>query len=120
MDVELGKVLTVGQKFSYTYDFGSSTELSLRVQAEREGVVTEDEDLIEVMARNEPPDIVCEVCGKPATKSVGGYYFLCGICVKDRKRNEYYGEMTLPARSEFSSSRRVRLYRRRWICVGGS
>jgi hypothetical protein len=28
---ELGKVLSVGQKFSYTYDFGSSTNLNLRI-----------------------------------------------------------------------------------------
>ncbi len=47
MDYRLSKVLKVGVKFSYTYDFGSSTDLSLRVIAEREGAMTnvnEDDD----------------------------------------------------------------------------
>jgi hypothetical protein len=41
MDIELGEVLKVGDKFSYVYDFGSSTNLSLRVIAERSGVIPE-------------------------------------------------------------------------------
>ena len=79
---ELGEVLEVGKKFSYVYDFGSSSTLSLRVIDEREGVVpvVEDEELedeepedgedeiaIFVMARNEPPALVCHICGQPAT-----------------------------------------------------
>lgn len=91
MDAELGEVLNVGEKFSYVYDFGSSTTLSLRVIAEREGVLPldedEDEEALEVaeefedeedeedeeeigivvMARNEPPTLVCHICGQPAT-----------------------------------------------------
>jgi len=38
MDVELDEVLKVGQKFFHEYDFGSTTDLALRVVAEREGV----------------------------------------------------------------------------------
>jgi hypothetical protein len=34
MAVALGRVLTPGLKFRYTYDFGASTELSLRVVGE--------------------------------------------------------------------------------------
>lgn len=84
MDVMLEEVLKVGEKFSYIYDFGSSTHLTLRVVAEREGTLpaqllgeeelTEEEtdefaDQLEiiVMARNEPPALLCHVCGKPAT-----------------------------------------------------
>ena len=97
MDEELGKVLKVGQKFFHEYDFGSTTELALRVVAEREGVMPEDEDgdavLVQVMARNEPPVIPCRVCGKPATKVAAGYYYvgdgaLCNTCAKTN-RNEY-------------------------------
>jgi len=46
MDVELCEVLNVGDKFSYVYDFGSSTNLALRVISERQGVIPEalDED----------------------------------------------------------------------------
>jgi|SRR5579883_1372278 ribosomal protein L40E len=90
MDVELGDVLNVGEKFSYVYDFGSSTNLSFRVLAEREGVlpadeeeeeeeIEEDEDGAEigvvVMARNEPPALKCQKCGKPATRVLPEYEY---------------------------------------------
>ena len=97
MDVEFGEVLKVGQKFFHEYDFGSTTDLALRVVAEREGVMPEDEDrdamLVQVMARNEPPVIPCRACGKPATKVAAGYYYvgdgaLCDACAKTN-RNEY-------------------------------
>src|SRR2546423_9705064 len=80
MDVELDEVLKVGQKFFHEYDFGSTTDLALRVVAEREGVMPEDEDgdaiLVQVMAMNEPPVIPCRACGKPATKVAAGYSFV--------------------------------------------
>ncbi len=41
MDVTLENTLSVGQKFSYVYDFGSSTYINLRVLAEREGIIPE-------------------------------------------------------------------------------
>ncbi len=75
MDVPLGKVLTVGQAFTYAYDFGSTTYLALKVTAGREGVVDDENDPVEILARNNPPIILCVVCGKPATKVEGGYYF---------------------------------------------
>jgi len=86
MDAELSDVMNVGTKFSYTYDFGSSSTLSLRVLGEREGILPavqseedteqteeedeedlEEEDEIVVLARNEPPSLVCRLCGQPAT-----------------------------------------------------
>ena len=95
MDVKVGKIFKTGIKASYTYDFGSSTYLNVRVLAEREANVYEsdeeheneheeyeededesevDEDAgdayehrgIRIMARNLPPAIVCSSCGKPA------------------------------------------------------
>ncbi|HEY0756527.1 MAG TPA: hypothetical protein VGD98_21420 [Ktedonobacteraceae bacterium] len=87
MDSELGDILTINKKFSYVYDFGSSSTLSLRLIDEREGAVPliKDEDLEEeadddefeddgeeiailIMARNKPPELVCHICGKPASK----------------------------------------------------
>lgn len=97
MDVELGEVLKVGQKFFHEYDFGSTTDLALRIVAEREGIMPKDEDgdavLVQVMARNEPPVIPCRTCGKPATKVAAGYYYvgdgaLCDACAKTN-RSEY-------------------------------
>ncbi len=91
LDVSLEKVLKVGQKFSYEYDFGSSTDLTLKVLSEREGAVQnedEDEDTIEILARNVEPGMLCKVCGKPAKFVVGGYFdveenaFCSKKCVK--------------------------------------
>ena len=91
LDVSLEKVLKVGQKFSYEYDFGSSTDLTLKVLSEREGAVQdedEDEDTIEILARNIEPVMLCKVCGKPAKFVVGGYFdveenaFCSKKCVK--------------------------------------
>ncbi len=39
MHVSLGKVLEAGMKFSYEYDFGTTTELQLKVVGERAGAV---------------------------------------------------------------------------------
>lgn len=100
MDVKLGKVLTVGQKFTHEYDFGSTTHLALRVQGERAGAPVEDEedDLIAVMAMNIAPVIPCRECGKPAIGILTGYYnagdgALCSACAK---KPDVYGEYEEP------------------------
>lgn len=92
LDVPLEKVLKVKQKFTYEYDFGSTTELNLRVISEREGVALqgEDDDVVFILARNEPPVILCKVCGKPATKVVAGYFNVeaNAYCNKCARRSE--------------------------------
>jgi hypothetical protein len=102
LDASLEKVLKVGQKFSYEYDFGSTTDLTLKVLSEREGVFPdqeEDEDTIEILARNIEPVMLCKVCGKPAKFVVGGYFdveenaFCSKKCVKKSKED---AEMLLP------------------------
>ncbi len=73
--VPLKRVLKVGQKFSHEYDFGSTTYLDLKVMAEREGIVSDKDDPVKVLARNVPPTILCQECGQPATRvAMGGYY----------------------------------------------
>lgn len=115
METELGDVLGVGEKFSYTYDFGSSSTLSLRVIAEREGVLPsdleeagEDEDEereedernevdIVVMARNELPALVCHICGQPASyvPSASEYDSLAedALCETHANATEYPDEL---------------------------
>lgn len=111
MEVELGEVLEAGKKFSYVYDFGSSTTLNLRVIAERVGTLPEDdeaedededyeegdyedEDTIDlvVMARNEPPALKCHICGQPATHvpSASEYDVLseAALCEKHAEESE--------------------------------
>src|SRR5260370_30229280 len=63
METPLEKALKVGQKFTYEYDFGSTTDLALRVVSEREGVA-QDEDDMTILARNSAPVIPCCACGK--------------------------------------------------------
>jgi hypothetical protein len=104
MGYSLGKALKVGTKFSYTYDFGSSTDLSLKVIAEREGTMTnvneDDDDTVQIMSRNEEPDIPCRNCGKPATRVVPGYYplslgALCDTCKLKGDEKKYISEEEL-------------------------
>ena len=101
MDVKLGKVLKVGQKFAYEYDFGSTTDLALRVVSERESFIEDEEsDNIEILARNNAPEMTCVVCGKPAKKVAPGYYFgieehvYCSAkCARKNKEEFSYEEM---------------------------
>jgi len=91
MDVRLDEVLSPGQACSYEYDFGSTTELTLKVILERE--VAAKEKAIQVLARNSLPLVPCDVCGKPAictcTRCIyedGGY--LCDGCRKEHQCGE--------------------------------
>lgn len=85
MAYKLGQVLKPGIKFSHEYDFGSTTELTLKVVAEREGQVRGRKKAIQIMARNEVPFVPCDVCGeKPATLLDRGWddpdNWLCKDC----------------------------------------
>lgn len=96
MRVRLGKVLSPGQTGTYEYDYGTTTELRLRVisadEAETKGKA------IQVLARNTPPVILCEKCSKPATSVCSqcifeGKGWLCEDCAKEHECGE---EMLLP------------------------
>jgi hypothetical protein len=76
MRFRLGKVLSPGMQFTYEYDFGTTTELRLKVIAERAGKTKKGASAVKILARNEPPVIACDVCGKPATN-------ICSECVYD-------------------------------------
>ncbi len=89
MDIELGKVLMPGLKFAHEYDFGTTTYLTLKVVSEREGAAKEDE-AVQILSRNEPPDYRCEVCEKPATwiNVFEDYTLLCDECVEAQGYDE--------------------------------
>jgi hypothetical protein len=96
MRVRLDKVLSPGQSCSYEYDYGMTTELKLKVIADRE--VEAKGKAIEVLARNTPPVILCEKCGKPATNVCSqcifdGKGWLCDDCAQEHECGE---EMLLP------------------------
>lgn len=64
MHIQVGKLLEPGMHFSYEYDYGTTTELRLKVIAEEKEILKEK--TIKILARNESPVIACNVCGKPA------------------------------------------------------
>ena len=96
MRVRLDKVLRPGQTCTYEYDYGTTTELKLKVISERQGAARGN--AIQVLARNTPPVILCEECGKPATEVCSQCIFddrgwLCNDCAEAHECGE---EMLLP------------------------
>lgn len=83
MDITVGKVLSPAAQLEYEYDFGSTTELALRVVGTREAVAP-SKGRVHLLARNEPPEITCEVCAKPAAQicTYCGYPALCEACAE--------------------------------------
>ncbi|GFP19001.1 hypothetical protein HKBW3S03_00505 [Candidatus Hakubella thermalkaliphila] len=96
MKIRLGDILGPGMKFYHEYDFGTTTDLTLRVVSELEGEAKSKS--MQLLARNDPPPIACESCGKIATLvcteciwSGGGW--LCDECAREHECGE---EMFLP------------------------
>jgi hypothetical protein len=88
MEIEMSKVLHPGLTFSYDYDFGSTTELRLKVIAEQD--VEHREQAIRVLARNSLDVLPCFVCGKPSTSMCRaciytGQEYLCETCAADHQ-----------------------------------
>jgi hypothetical protein len=92
MQVRLDQVLHAGQACSHEYDFGSTTELTLKVISEREAVAKKK--AIEILARNTLPIVPCDVCGNPATSFCTQCIYeedqgcLCDACAKDHECGE--------------------------------
>jgi hypothetical protein len=91
------QVAGVGMNFSYEYDYGSTTELKLKVAGLRADGTPKGG--AQLLARNEPPVILCqycetepatEICGQCAWKELG---WLCPACAETHSCEE---EMRLP------------------------
>lgn len=96
MDVALVRVLRPGLKFTYEYDFGSTTELEIKVLSERQG--PSKKGTIRILARNDLPKFPCSACEKPEpapakTICTECQTDLCGACAKKHRCDE---EMRLP------------------------
>jgi len=102
MDVPLGDVLKPGTKFGYQYDFGSTTALALRVVSEYDGAPPgPKEEPVRVLARNDPPEIRCGKCGRPAVLVCPECMYdkegwLCKACAKKHEDECEGAEMMLP------------------------
>lgn len=92
MNVSLHKLFKPDMKIAYTYDYGSSTDLTIRVLSPYETEIAEPK--IRVLARNIAPVFSCEKCGKPATQiasdDYGNSVVLCDGCWKKSKRSYEY------------------------------
>lgn len=94
MDIPVGEVLRSGMEFHHEYDYGTTTELSLKVASVWEGQA--DEPIL-VLARNKAPSIECS-CGNEATKVCGVHaHFKRGwLCDECAPRHECNADTLLP------------------------
>jgi hypothetical protein len=99
-EVKKGKkleyVLHPGMQLIHEYDFGSTTELTLKVISEFKSNIKTGE--VEILARNDPPQIKCSHCDNLATRICTECIYedagwLCDDCAKDHKCGE---DMLLP------------------------
>ena len=67
MNVAVAQMAPPGARFRYDYDFGATTELTLRSIAEIEVAITPGDCGVILLARNDPPPFACVFCGQPAT-----------------------------------------------------
>jgi hypothetical protein len=97
MNQKIKEVLYPGIELMHEYDFGSTTRLLIKSVGNYEGV--KNDRNIEILARNEKPEILCDECGKfPAVEictecSWNGEGWLCKSCVENHECSE---EMFLP------------------------
>jgi hypothetical protein len=92
MNVAMEKVLSPGLTCVYQYDFGSTTELQLRVIAALTTGHKGKPSIIQ-LARNSPPMVGCSNCGQPSrlicTECVySGKGALCNKCAKEHRCGE--------------------------------
>ena len=94
MHVRLKKLLRPGMKFSHEYDFGTTTELRLKV----DDMILSNKSTnpVDVVGMNMKPDMTCDDCGKPAM-----FHYVdedekcvCNTCSENEE--EYDESMFLP------------------------
>ncbi|EPY2284232.1 IS1096 element passenger TnpR family protein [Clostridium sporogenes] len=87
MNVCLKDVVKLNDKINYEYDFGSTTYLTIKVEGELSSLKTEKE--IEIMARNNEPEIKCCNCDNKVSYYDGEYdEFLCEECYNKSNRED--------------------------------
>jgi hypothetical protein len=90
-DVQLARVLQTTKKFTYDYDYGSTTRLQLKVLSMRDGVVKKQgRQSVQILARNIAPVMPCVICQQPASFIEMGFGFFnaesiyCKKCAKKK------------------------------------
>ncbi len=100
MDVKLRDVFRTKKKAEYNYDFGTTTELEIKVKDYRRGG-RPGKRVPVILSRNKPPVFMCDICGKNEAKFVranfrhyGTVRYLCWKCTYKAKAEDV--EMLLP------------------------
>lgn len=96
MRASLARVVGIGEYFTYEYDFGSTTELTLRLVGKTKKNFPDKK--IVVLARNDEPVYSCDYCGKIAVELCSQCIYddagwLCEECAKEHECGE---DMLLP------------------------
>lgn len=98
MDIRVDKIFEPDLEFEYEYDFGTTSELKMKVVGERVGKWSGNP--IALMARNEPLDMVCMICDLPATwlcvECMWGNEAGCTFCEEHLVNHRHGEEMALP------------------------
>lgn len=95
-ECKLKSVVSVGDIIAYEYDFGSTTELVLKVHSYRMGARKKEK--ITILSRNNPLEIICSQCGKNRADWINtyDYYgekpFWCEECLKKSAIEEECGD----------------------------
>ena len=101
MDMPVMQVVEPGMEIPYEYDFGTTSEMLIRVVGERQGQPTLPHP-IALMARNMLELSPCQICGKQATWITSDGWMLDGVdgiyCDKHIDENEDEEEGAYPFR----------------------
>ena len=109
MRIKLNKILQTGIYFEYIYDYGNSTELTIRVISFIPSIINKKEKLIKISARNNEIQFKCIKCKiEKATKICAVCLYevgkiqssFCNNCIKQHDCKE---EMALPITNSPSS-----------------
>ena len=104
MRIKLKKLLYKDMSFGYVYDYGSSTEIEIKVISSHSPVVKNKSKFIKISARNDDIDFRCFICKKEKATEI------CTICLYEKEggrtqssfckscamKHECGEEMTLP------------------------
>jgi hypothetical protein len=102
MRIKLNKILQTGMSFEYIYDYGSSTELIIKVISFFSSIMNKKEKVIKIAARNNEIQFNCIKCQKEKATEIctvclyeAGriHSSFCNRCIKQHKCGE---EMALP------------------------
>ena len=92
MNYKLKAVLEKGMRISYEYDFGSTTDLIIRVHDYRMGYRKKEK--VTILSRNNPLEFVCDECHEKEATFIctncmySGGGFLCDDCAENHECGE--------------------------------